>query len=133
MEYRVYDTAKGKWIRHSVYLSPEGVLFTVKRSLFGWTKGFAPESYIYHRTIDLYDRNGEMVYEGDFIKAQLDENRSVIGLVTYAYEMSMWIILCDDNTFYTLGSEVAEHIEIIGNVFDGYEEEEHEETKEAVE
>lgn len=121
MEYRVFDTEKGKWIRRYTYLSPEGILFIVRRSFWGWTKKFAPESYICHKAIDLYDKNGEMVYEGDYIKAQVEENKAVIGLVVFAHELSAYIILCDDDIFYTLGSEVAEHIQIIGNVFDGYE------------
>ena len=124
MEYRVYDIEKEKWIHNYVYMSPEGVPFIVKRSIFGWTKKFAPSSYICHKAIDLYDKNGDMVYEGDYIKAQLDKDRTAIGLVAYAHEMSAYIILCDDDIFYTLGSEVAEHIEIIGNVFDGYENDE---------
>ena len=49
------------------------------------------------------------------------EDRIEIGLVTYAHELSAYIILCDaSNTFYTLGSETTEFIEVIGNVFDGY-------------
>lgn len=124
MEYRVYDTEKEKWIRHHIYMTPEGIPVVVKRSIFGWTKKFAPSTYICHKAIDLFDKNREMVYEGDFIKAQIKEDKSVIGLVAYAHEMSAYIILCDDDTFYTLGSEVCELIEIIGNVFDGYENDE---------
>lgn len=41
--------------------------------------------------------------------------------MAYAHEISAYVILCDDDMFYTLGSNVCDHIEIIGNVFDGYE------------
>lgn len=134
MEYRVYDTVKNKWINHHIYLSPEGVLFTVKRSLFGWTKKFAPESYIYHKAIDLFDKNGEMIYEGDFVEAEINENEFIKGLITYAFDLSSYIMLGDDDKHYFLGTDISEYIEVIGNVFDGYEEEEeHEESKEAVE
>ena len=61
------------------------------------------------------------VYEGDYIQARVAEDESVIGLATFAHELSAYIILCvDSDTFYTLGSSVSKEIEIIGNVFDGY-------------
>ena len=122
MEYRVYDTEKRKWIHHHIFVSPEGISFIVKRSIFGWTKKFAPISYVCQKAIDLFDKNGEMVYEGDFIKARVDKDEIVIGVVTYAYEFSSYIILCFDiDKYYTLGTQVCNEIEVIGNVFDGYE------------
>jgi hypothetical protein len=121
---RVYDIQKNQWIKDNVYLNPDGDLFLIKKSIFGRTKKpilLDSDRYVWHQDIELYDKNNNMVYIGDYIKAQVEENRSVIGLVTYAHEMSAYIILCDDNKFYTLGSNVCELIEIIGNVFDGYE------------
>lgn len=134
--FRVYDNITNQWIKDNVYLNPDGDLFLIKKSIFGRTKKPAlldSDRYVWHQDIELYDKNNNMVYIGDYIKAQVEENRSVIGLVTYAHEMSAYIILCDDNKFYTLGSNVCELIEIIGNVFDGYEvdiEETEEETEE---
>lgn len=125
MGYRVFDTEMNQWIKNDVYLNPDGELFLIKQSLFGWTKiplELSQERYVYHNDIELYDKNENLVYVGDYIKAQVAEDRSVVGLVTYAHEMSSYIILCDEtNEFFTLGSEVTELIEIIGNVFDGYE------------
>lgn len=124
MGYRVYDIERNQWIKDNVYLNPDGDLFLIKKSIFGRTKKpilLESDRYVYHNDIELYDRENKLVYIGDYIKAQVEEKRSVIGLVTYAHEMSAYIILCDDDKFYTLGSNVCELIEIIGNVFDGYE------------
>lgn len=135
MMYRVWDSKTRKWIKNDVYLNPYGELFLIKRSLLGWIKiplMLSEDRYIYHRDIGLTDKNGIEIFEGDYIKAivgKIDENdpnsedKIEIGLVTYARELSSYIILCvGSNTFYTLGSDVCEHIEQIGNVFDGYEE-----------
>lgn len=127
MKYRVYDNEQKKWVKDNIYLSPDGELFLIKKSLFGMVKvplTLSQDRYIYHRAIDLYDRNKKQVYEGDYILAQVAEDKSVVGLVAFAHELSAYVILCvDSDEFYTLGTEVCEHIGVIGNVFDGYKEE----------
>mgnify|MGYP003293037067 CR=1 FL=1 len=126
MAYRVYDNEQKKWLKDNIYLTPDGELFLIKKSLFGMIKSLilSQDRYIYHKTIDLLDKNKKQVHEGDYIKAQVSEDRSVIGLVAFAVELSAWVILCvDSDEFFTLGSETTEFIEIIGNVFDGYKEE----------
>lgn len=126
MEYRVYDSEKRCWIKDNIYLTPNGELFLIKRSALGWTKlplALSQERYVHHRAIDLWDKEDVQVYEGDYVQAQVDGNRSVVGLVTFASELSSYVILCvDSDEFYTLGSEVTEFIQVIGNVFDGYKE-----------
>lgn len=126
MEYRVYDDEKKCWVKDNVYLNPDGELFLIKRSAFGWTKvplALSQERYMYHKAIDLLDKNQKQVFEGDYIQAKVDEDKSVIGLVAFAHELSSYVILCiNSDEFYTLGSEVTEFIQVIGNVFDGYEE-----------
>lgn len=123
--YRVYDMDMCEWVKDDVYLNPDGELFLIKKSMLGRAKApieLSQDRYVYHNDIELLDKNGNLVYMGDYIKAQVSEDKSVIGLVTYALELSACIILCDDtNEFFTLGSETTEFIEIIGNVFDGYE------------
>lgn len=124
--YRVYDNEKKCWIKDNVYLSPDGELFLIKRSAFGWTKlplALSQERYIYHKAIDLWDKNEKQVFEGDYIQAQVDKDKSVIGMVVFAQELSAYVILCvDSDEFYTLGSDVMDLIQVIGNVFDGYKE-----------
>lgn len=126
MEYRVYDSEKKCWVKDNVYLSPNGELFLIKRSTFGWTKvplALSQERYIYHKAVDLWDKNQNQVFEGDYIHAKVDDDKSVIGLVAFAHELSSYVILCvDSDEFFTLGSEVTEFIQVVGNVFDGYEE-----------
>lgn len=121
--FRVFDTESHEWVNDNVYLNPNGELFLIKQSVFGWVKvplELSQDRYVYHVDIGLYDKNDSLVYEGDYILAELAENRSVVGLVAYVHEISAYVILCDDDMFYTLGSNVCDHIEIIGNVFDGY-------------
>lgn len=127
MAFRVYDTEQKKWLRNNIYLSPNGELFLIKQALFGMVKvplALDANRYVYHKAIDLWDKNQRQVYEGDYIQAQVAEERSVVGLVAFAVELSSYVILCvDSDEFYTLGSETTEYIEIIGNVFNGYKEE----------
>lgn len=123
MEYRVYDIEGKRWVGNKVYLTPDGELYTMNQSIFGRTKlsELSQERYVYHKAIDLWDKNQKQVFEGDYIQAQVEENRSVIGMVAFASELSSYVILCvDSEEFYTLGSEVTEFIQIVGNVFDGY-------------
>lgn len=134
--FRVYNTEKKEWVKDNIYLNQNDELFLIKQSLFGMIRvplALSQDKYIYHKDIGLIDKAGYEVFEGDYIRAvvgKVDENdensedKIEIGLVTYAHELSAYIILCvDSDTFYTLGSEVTEYIEIIGNVFDGYKEE----------
>ena len=124
--FRVYDTEKHQWLKDNIYLSPDGELYKIKQGILGLTKvplALDGERYIYHRAIDLYDKNRKQVCEGDYIQAQVAEDKSVVGLVVFAAELSSWVILCvDSDEFYTLGSSVSTEIQVIGNVFDGYKE-----------
>lgn len=133
MVYRVYDTVDKKWIKDDIYLNPNGELFLIKQAMFGMVKvplALDANRYIYHKDIGLTDRAGKEVFEGDYLKAvvgKIDENdensedKIEIGMVVFAHELSAYIILCtDSDVFYTLGSSTCEHIEVIGNVFDGY-------------
>ena len=134
MAFRVYDTNKKKWIKENVYLSPDDELFLLKKGLFGTIKvPLDNGQYVFHKDIFLYDKKNKLVFEGDYIKAvvgKVNENdeksadKIEIGLVCYAPELSMYILICvDSDTFYSLGSNVSSNIEVIGNVFDGYKEE----------
>lgn len=127
MAFRVYDIDEKKWLKENVYLSPNDELFLIKQGLFGTIKvplALDANRYIFHKDINLYDKKNKLVYEGDYIRAHVDEDKDVVGLVAFAVEISMYIILCvDSDEFYSLGSNVSSNIEVIGNVFDGYKEE----------
>ena len=128
MVFRVYDTENKVWLKDDFYLSPNDELFLIKKSIFGKPKTIEllyQDRYVYHKAIDLWDKNNVQVYEGDYIKAHVEEDKFVIGVVAFAHELSAYIILCvDSDIFYTLGSSVSTEIEIIGNVFDGRKEDE---------
>lgn len=121
--FRVYNNEQKQWVKDDIYLSPNDELFVIKKSLFGMIKIILDSDiYVYHRDIDLYDKNNVLVYEGDYIQARVAENKEVIGVVAYAFDLSSYVLLCDDtDEFYPLGSQVSGLIEVIGNVFDGYD------------
>lgn len=125
MTYRIFDKETKQWVRDNIFLTPDGGLVLVKKYLFGLIKILRPLSqkrYVYHEDIALCDKNGELIFVGDYLKAQVDTDKEVVGMVAYAEQLSAYVILCDDTSeFYTLGSDVAELVQIIGNVFDGYE------------
>lgn len=120
--YRVRDTKNNCWVADNVFLSPlpEDILYIVKKGIFGSVKlEVAPDTYVYQRYIEMTDKNLVPVFEGDILKAQVDEDKFVIGIVVYAEEFSSYIILCHEtNEWFSLGTEASEHIEVIGNVFD---------------
>lgn len=119
--YRVFDTKQHKWITEKVYLAPDDEVFVEKRSIFGWKRLVSDSRYVYHRDIGMNDKNGVLIYEGDYLKCQVDEDKLVVGMVAYAHEISSYVILCNEsNEWFSLGSDISEFIEVIGNVFDGY-------------
>lgn len=122
--FRVFDKKNQKWITKNVYMSPNGDLYILKKSIFNGTKLELLEEgmYIYHNDINLYDKENKLVFEGDYLEAKVSKDKTVIGIVCYAHELSSYVILCvDSDEFFALGTEVCEFIRIIGNVFDGYE------------
>ena len=121
--FRVYDSELERWVAEDVYLSSSDELLIIKQ-IYGLVKTpvvLDQSRYICHQSIGLQDVNGEEVFEGDYILCKVDEDKSVVGLVTFAHELSAYIVLVEStNEFYTLGESVVEFIEIIGNVFDGF-------------
>lgn len=120
--YRVYDTKKKRWVNDDIYLTPDGDLLQSTKSLFGNKLTFVSEDrYVYQKAIDLYDKNKTLVYVGDYIKAQVEDDRAVVGIVTFANELSAYVIVCfDSNEYFTLGTEICDFIEVVGNVFDEF-------------
>ena len=116
--YRVYDNKEKKWVREGIYLSPNNDLSTSKKALFGAEKlSLASEHrYTYHRDIELYDKNNNLIFEGDICKIM---HLDVIGTIAYVSEHASYYLLDDKNLkFYPLSKDRCEQIEIIGNVFD---------------
>ena len=120
MPYRVYDKKRKIFVEDNIFLTPDGELVESKKSLFGNKLSFVDQNrYVYQKYIDLDDKNGTPVYIGDYVEAQVDEDRKIIGMVTFANELSAYIILCfDSDEFFTLGESVCQYIKVVGNVFD---------------
>ena len=120
MSYRVYDKKKKKFVKDNMLLTPDGELLQATKTLFGNRLSFvSQERYVYQKAIDLSDKDGTPIYIGDYLEAQVAEDKIVQGLVTYADELSSYIIICfDTDEFFTLGTQVCSYIKVVGNVFD---------------
>lgn len=120
MSYRVYDKKKKRFVTDNIFLTPDGELVESKKSVWGNKMTFVDaDRYIYQRYVELNDRNKVPIYIGDTLEAQVDENRVVKGVVTFAQELSAYIILCfDSEEYFTLGESVCDLITVVGNVFD---------------
>ena len=120
MSYRVFDKKKKKFVTDNILLTPNGELIESKKSLFGNKLTFVDQNrYVYQKYIELNDKNNTPIYIGDTLKAQVAEDRTVQGVVTFAEELSAYIILCfDPDEYFTLGTDVCNLIEVVGNVFD---------------
>lgn len=120
MEYRVWDNKKKKFVNDEIYLNPNGDLLKSNKSFLGWTKPtFVSENrYVYQKAIGLVDMNNKEIFVGDYLEAEVADNRKVIGLATFSEELSSYIILCfETDEYFTLGSEISKYIKVIGNVF----------------
>ena len=119
MPFRVYDKKKKKFVQDNIFLTPDGELVESKKSLFGNKLTFVDQNrFVYQKYIELNDKNDTPIYIGDYLEAQVAEDKVITGLVTFAAELSSYIILCfDSEEYFTLGESVCEYIKVIGNVF----------------
>lgn len=125
--YRVYNLEQKEWINDGIYLPPNTYndVYVLKKGLFGKKKLILePDGkYVVHKDIEMCDKDGDMIYEGDYLQAIVANEEVVVGLVTYAHEYSCYILLCDKiDKFYGLGTDISDRVKIVGNVFDGYKE-----------
>lgn len=120
MSYRVYDKKKKKFVTDNIFLTPDGELVESKKSIFGNKMTFADGNrFVYQRYIELNDKNNIPIYIGDILEARVAEDRTVSGMVTFAPELSAYIILCfGSGEYFTLGESVCDLISVVGNVFD---------------
>lgn len=120
MSYRVYDKKRKRFIEDNIYLTPDGGLVESKKSVFGNKLTFIDnDRFVYQSSIGLTDRDNVEIFIGDILEAQVAEDRTVRGVVTYANELAAYIILCFDvDEYFVLGESVCSRIKVVGNVFD---------------
>lgn len=120
MSFRVYDKKKKRFTTDNILLTQDGELVESKKSLFGNKLTFVDQNrYVYQKYIELNDKNDTPIYMGDYVKAQVAEDKEIVGLVTFSTELSSYVILCfETEEYFTLGESVRHLIEVVGNVFD---------------
>lgn len=120
MGYRVYDKKKKKFVEDNIFLTPDGELVESKKSIFGEKITFVSQNrYVYQKYIELNDIDDKQIYVGDYLEAKISEDKTIVGMVTFAPELSAYIILCfETEEYFTLGTEVCQYIKVVGNVFD---------------
>lgn len=120
MAYRVYDKKKKRFVTDNIFLTPDGELVESKKSLFGNKMTFVDGNrFVFQKYIELNDKNGALIYMGDYVEANVAEDKTITGLVTFSTELSSYVILCfDTGEYFTLGESVREFIRVVGNVFD---------------
>lgn len=118
--FRIYDKYEKCWAKDDIFISPSGDIYVLEKCLFGKKlKLTSPERYIYHKDINLWDKDNNLIYEGDMVEATVSEDTTVTGMVAYARELAGYVILCSDcEKWYSLGSEVCQYVKVVGNVFD---------------
>lgn len=120
MQFRVFDKKRKRFVTENVYLTLDGELVESKKSLFGNKMTFIDQNrYVYQRYIGLTDVENNPIYIGDVLEAKVSDDEVVTGVVSFAQELSSYIIFCDCNEkWYTLGTEICDRIRVIGNIFD---------------
>ena len=126
--YRVFDKRKNRWVRDDIFLTQSGMLCKIKRGIFGRSKIVLlyDDEYIYHNAIELTDREGRAIFEGDIVKAYINGDDEkvlpIIAEIAYIYQLASYVLL-DYATgyYYSLGEEQCNFVEVIGNVLDNPE------------
>lgn len=120
MSFRVYDKKKKKFTTDNIFLNTNGELVEPKKSLFGGKVTFVDQNrYVYQKATEIQDKNGVSIYVGDYLEAEVAEDKTVQGLVTFAEELAGYVILCfETGEYFTLGNHVCDRIQVVGNVFD---------------
>lgn len=118
--FRVYDKKRKKFITEDVLMNQNGDLYLVGQKLLGKKMTLLHQDrYVFQQAINLSDKNGVEIYIGDTLEAQVAEDRVIRGIVTFAPELSAYIILCfESEEYFTLGESVCDLITVVGNVFD---------------
>lgn len=120
MSFRVYDKKKRKFVTDNIYLTPDGELVESKKSLWGNKMTFVDGNrFVFQKSTELFDRDNKEVFVGDYLSAEVSDDRTIEGLVTYAEELGSFIILCfETDEYFVLSQAVCSKIKVTKNVFD---------------
>lgn len=116
--YRVYDKELEEW-RDDIVVFNDGALgvYTFHKLLPNTVSIlFNEEPYVIHFDTGTYDKNNNVIFEGDICKDK-DGNEYIVG---YGREVGAYCLFDYDNDlYYILVDEVSNDVEVVGNVFDG--------------
>lgn len=118
--YRVYDKKRKKFVTDNIFLTPDGELVESKRSAFGSKMTFVDGNrFVYQKSTELRDRDDAEIFVGDYLSAEVSDDRTVEGLVTFAEELGSFVILCfDTDEYFVLSKSICSKIQITKNIFD---------------
>lgn len=120
--FRLYDREAQDWVDDdNVAITPDGDIILIKDGLFGTNRiEYGNDArYTYHNDIGLFDKEDNLIYEGDFCKSNDDRT----GLIYYSEEKAAYIFLdLNKNEYLDLGKVIcSQWLTVIGNVFDNPE------------
>lgn len=119
--FRVRDKIQNKWVEDGVYLCLDDGFSAVKKGAFG-SKKILPVSdgrYVYHRDIGLLDCDKTLIYEGDIVRVEFEDDSIFNMLVTYISDIASYVLLeFNKYEYFPININNCKHIKVIGNVFD---------------
>lgn len=120
MGFRVYDKKKKRFVTDNIFLTPDGELVESKKSLFGNKMTFVDQNrFVYQKSTELLDKDNKEVFIGDYLSAEVSDDRVIEGLVTFAEELGSFIILCfETDEYFVLSKSVCSRIKVVKNIFD---------------
>lgn len=116
--YRVYDNKEKKWLREGFFISPNGDMYMSDKRIFGNLHKLlliSKRRFTIQNEIEMNDKNGKLIFEGDICKIT---NRNIVGVIVYVPEHASYYLLDDKHMkYYPLYEKlISEHVEVIGNV-----------------
>lgn len=120
MAFRVYDKKRKKFVTDNIYLTPDGELVESKKSIWGNKMTFVDGNrFVFQKSTELFDRDNTEIFVGDYLSAEVSDDRIVEGLVTFAEELGSFVILCfDTGEYFVLSQSVCSKIKVVKNIFD---------------
>lgn len=120
MAFRVYDKKKKRFVTDNIYLTPDGELVESKKSIWENKMTFVDGNrFVFQKSTELFDRDNTEIFVGDYLSAEVSDDRIVEGLVTFAEDLGNFVILCfDTGEYFVLSQSVCSRIKVIKNIFD---------------